>query len=43
MKHVAISVIASYSEDQIITSDPSQLLEIEKAKAELASENVQEG
>jgi len=43
MKHVAISVVASYSEDQIITSDPSQLLEIEKAKAELASENNQEG
>ncbi|TRZ77915.1 DUF87 domain-containing protein [bacterium] len=43
LKHVAISVVASYSEDQIITSDPSQLLEIEKAKAELASENNQEG
>jgi conjugal transfer ATP-binding protein TraC len=31
-KHVAIQVIASYTEDQIITSDPSQLLEIQKEK-----------
>lgn len=38
MRHVAIRVVASYSEDQIITSDPSQLLEIEKAKAEIARE-----
>lgn len=34
-KHAAIRVVASYSEDQIITSDPEQLLEIEKAKKEL--------
>lgn len=33
-KHAAIKVIASYSEDQIITSDPRQLLEIEAAKKE---------
>ncbi|MDE2079171.1 MAG: DUF87 domain-containing protein [Patescibacteria group bacterium] len=32
LKHVAIKIIASYTEDQIITSDPSQLLAIEKAK-----------
>jgi type IV secretory pathway VirB4 component len=31
-KHVAIKVIASYTEDQIITSDPSQLLAIKKSK-----------
>jgi type IV secretory pathway VirB4 component len=31
-KHVAIKVIASYSEDQIITTDPAQMLEIEQAK-----------
>jgi type IV secretory pathway VirB4 component len=37
-KHVAIKVIASYSEDQIITTDPAQLLEIEKAKKEFAEE-----
>ncbi len=34
-KHVAIKVIASYTEDQIITSDPSQLLSIKKAKQDL--------
>lgn len=33
-KHAAIKVIASYSEDQIITSDPRQLIEIEAAKKE---------
>lgn len=33
-KHVAIKIISSYSEDQIITSDPRQLLEIEQAKKE---------
>lgn len=38
LKHVAIKVVASYSEDQIITSNPEQLLEIEKAKKELAEE-----
>jgi type IV secretory pathway VirB4 component len=38
-KHAAIKVIASYSEDQIITSDPGQLEEIEKAKKELEEKN----
>ncbi|MEW6407557.1 MAG: VirB4-like conjugal transfer ATPase, CD1110 family [Patescibacteria group bacterium] len=33
-KHVAIRVVASYTEDQLITTDPRQLLEIEKAKQE---------
>ncbi len=37
-KHAAIKVIASYSEDQIITSDPKQLEEIEKAKEELEND-----
>jgi conjugal transfer ATP-binding protein TraC len=36
LKHVAIKVIASYTEDQIITSDPSQVLQIKKAKEELS-------
>ncbi len=36
--HVALRVIASYAEDQIITSDPRQILEIEKAKQELAAQ-----
>ena len=35
MKHVAIKVIASYTEDQIITSDPSQILQIRRAREEL--------
>ncbi len=35
--HVGIRVVASYAEDQIITSDPRQILEIEKAKEEWAS------
>jgi len=34
--HIGIRVVASYAEDQIITSDPKQLLEIEKAKEEWA-------
>lgn len=39
-KHAAIKVIASYSEDQIITTDPNQLLEIEQAKKEFEDENA---
>lgn len=35
LKHAAIKIIASYTEDQIITSNPQQLIEIEKAKKEL--------
>lgn len=33
-KHAAIKIVASYTEDQLITSDPRQLLEIEQAKKE---------
>lgn len=33
-KHAAIKVVASYAEDQLITTDPRQLLEIEAAKKE---------
>jgi type IV secretory pathway VirB4 component len=32
LKHVAIKIISSYTEDQIITSDPSQVLAIKAAK-----------
>lgn len=35
LKHVAIKITASYAEDQIITSDPKQILAMKKAKAEL--------
>ncbi len=40
-RHAAIKVVASYSEDQIITSDPRQLLEIENAKKELDAQLLQ--
>ncbi len=36
LKHVAIKIVGSYTEDQIITSDPSQLLAIKKAKEEFS-------
>lgn len=43
-KHAAIKVVASYTEDQLITSDPKQLLEIEKAKQEFEEQMMlQEG
>jgi len=42
-KHVAILVKASYTEDQIITSDPRQLLEIEAAKKEFEATMTAEG
>ncbi len=37
-KHAAIKIVASYTEDQLITSDPRQLLEIEEAKKEFAAQ-----
>lgn len=41
-KHVAIKVVASYSEDQLITSDPKQLLEIEESKKEFSQKMDEE-
>lgn len=38
-RHAAIKVVASYTEDQLITTDPKQLLEIEEAKREFAASN----
>jgi type IV secretory pathway VirB4 component len=38
LKHVAIKIIASYTEDQIITSDPSQVISIQKAKQEFSEQ-----
>lgn len=35
LKHVAIKVIASYTEDQIITSDPAQVLQMREARKAL--------
>jgi type IV secretory pathway VirB4 component len=39
LKHVAIKIIASYTEDQIITSDPSQVISIRNAKKEFSEQN----
>ncbi len=36
-RHAAIQVVASYTEDQLVTSNPQQLLEIERAKKEFKS------
>jgi len=41
-KRAAIKVIASYSEDQLVTTDPRQMLEIEKAKREFAEKYKEE-
>lgn len=40
LKHVAIKIVASYTEDQIITSDPSQLLQIKAMKEEVAQSKI---
>ncbi len=42
-KHAAIKIVASYTEDQLITSDPRQLLEIEEAKKEFAESMGENG
>ena len=39
LKHAAIKVVASYTEDQIVTSSPEQILQIQKAKEDLAKES----
>jgi type IV secretory pathway VirB4 component len=38
LKHAAIKIYASYVEDQIITTDPKQLLEIKEGKEQLAGQ-----
>lgn len=40
LKHIAIKIQASYTEHQIITSDPAELLAIQKAKSDFHEENV---
>ena len=43
-KHAAIKVVASYTEDQLVTTNPQQLLEIERAKKEFElSQEEEEG
>lgn len=37
-KHAAIKIIASYTEDQLITSDPRQILKLQEAKKEFEKE-----
>jgi type IV secretory pathway VirB4 component len=41
-KHAAIKIIPSYTEDQIITSDPSQLMEIEQDRKKLHKQRKQQ-
>ncbi len=41
LKHVAIKIIASYMEDQIITTDPKRALEIEEAKKQLQAQQTE--
>ena len=43
LKHAAIKIVASYTEDQLITSDPEQLLKIEQAKKEFEMQMGQDG
>ncbi len=40
-KHAAIKIVASYTEDQIVTTNPQQLLEIEREKKRLAEEHAE--
>ncbi len=37
LKHVAMKIVASYTEDQIITTNPAQVMQIAQAKKELAA------
>jgi len=38
LKHAAIKVVASYTEDQIVTTNPEQIAKIQQAKEELAKQ-----
>lgn len=40
LKHVAIKIIASYTEEQIITSDPAQILAIKEARSRLNEDPI---
>ena len=40
-KHAAIQIVASYAEDQIVTTDPKQLLKIEQEKREFQNQASQ--
>ena len=40
VNHVAIKIVASYTEDQIVTTSPKQLEEIERARKAAAEEGI---
>ncbi len=40
LKHVALKVVASYTEDQIITTNPAQVMQIQQAKKDLEASHV---
>jgi len=40
LKHVAIKIVASYTEDQIITTNPQQVLNIKESKRQLEQASV---
>ncbi|MFB6181634.1 MAG: VirB4-like conjugal transfer ATPase, CD1110 family [Candidatus Magasanikbacteria bacterium] len=42
-KHAAIKVVASYTEDQLVTTNPEQLMEIEEEKEEYKEQVAQQG
>jgi len=42
-KHVAFKVLVSYTEEQIITTDPAQILAIQNAKEEYAANQLEAG
>jgi hypothetical protein len=37
LKHVALKIVGSYTEDQIITTNPAQVMSINEAKKQLAA------
>jgi hypothetical protein len=41
LNHVAIKIIASYTEDQLITSDPKQILAMRQQLAQGAEETAE--
>lgn len=41
LKHIAIKIVGSYTEDQIITTNPAQVMQIKQAKKELEESNKQ--
>src|SRR3989339_830215 len=40
-KHAAVKIVASYTEDQIVTTNPQQLLEIEKARKAIENDRLE--